>query len=179
TSYQVKESDEGAQLRVLATSTDSDSSGTSAASAATSAVADIAPTLTTPVISATKIGRAAWRTGTTAATANDSDATVSYQRQSSTNGSTWTAISGATGTSYQVKESDEGAQLRVLATSTDSDSSGTSAASAATSAVADIAPTLTTPVISATSAREGDTLTVTTAATANDSDRTDARRVGT
>ena len=153
--YVVQEADEGHRLRVHVTAT-----GGSADSNETSAVSDIAPTLSTPVISATSAREGDTLTVTTQASANDSDAVVAYQWQSSTdNGTTWTAISGATGTSYKVQEGDENARLRVLASSTDSDGTGTSAASAATSAVSDVAPALSTPVISAASAREDDTLT--------------------
>ena len=104
----------------------------------------------------------------TAAVANDSDATVTYQWQAN-HGSGFVNIASATGLSYVVQEADEGATLRIVATSTDSDGSGTTATSAATAAVTDIAPTL-TPVISGT-AQEGQTLTA-TAAVANDSDAT-------
>jgi hypothetical protein len=58
-------------------------------------------------------------------------------------GSTWSNISGATASTYKIAESNEGHQLRVVATSTDSDGSGTSANSAATAAVTDAPPTLT------------------------------------
>jgi hypothetical protein len=130
----VGESNEGHQLRVIATSTDSDGSGTSATSAATAAVVDIAPTL-----SASISGRPQEdRTLTASAVANDSDAVVTYQWQS-LSGSTWSNISGATAATYTVAEVDEGHQLRVAATSADSDGSGTSATSAATAAVVDAA----------------------------------------
>src|SRR5205085_5704683 len=109
--------------------------------------ADIAPTPTTPLISASSAREVDTHTVTTAATSNEIDVTVAYLWQSSTNGSTWTAISGATGTSYQVKESDEGAQLRVLATSSDSDRIGSTACSEGRSAMADIAPMVNTSVI--------------------------------
>jgi hypothetical protein len=60
----------------------------------------------------------------TAAVANDSDATVTYQWQSSPDGgTTWNNISGAIGTSYTVQETDEGDLLRIVATSSDSDGS--------------------------------------------------------
>src|SRR6202040_3285618 len=160
--YLVQEADEGNQLRVHVTS-----SGGSADSAAPSAVIDISPTLTTPVISGT--AQEGQTLSATAAVANDSDATVSYQWQAN-HGSGFVNIAGATSLSYVVQEADESGTLRIVATSTDTDGSGTSATSTATSAVIDISPTLTTPVISGT-AQEGQTLTA-TAAVANDNDAT-------
>jgi uncharacterized protein YcsI (UPF0317 family) len=159
--YTVTETDEGNQLRVVVTLTDADGSGTTAPSAATSAVADIAPTLSVTVSGTAQEGQ----TLTASATANDSDAIVAYQWQSLT-GSTWSNISGATGSVYSATEADEGHQLRVIAASSDSDGSGTSATSAATAAVVDIAPTLSVSV-SGTS-QEGHTLTA--SAVANDAD---------
>ena len=105
----------------------------------------------------------------TAAVANDSDATVSYQWQVN-HGSGFVNIAAATSLSYVVQEADEGGTLQIVATSTDTDGSGTSATSTATSAVIDISPTLSTPVISGT-AQQGQTLSA-TAAVANDSDAT-------
>ena len=155
------ETDEGHQLRVIATSSDSDGSGTSATSAATSAVIDIAPTLSVTVSGTAQEGQ----TLTATPVANDADAVVTYQWQS-LSGSTWSNISGATNATYTAGEADEGHQLRVIATSTDADGGGTSATSAATAAVTDIAPTLSVSVSG--TAQEGKTLTA--SATANDSD---------
>src|SRR5258708_27510234 len=53
-------------------------------------------------------------------------------------------------------EADEGATLRIVATSADTDGSGTTATSTATAAIGDIDPTLTTPAISGTT-KEGST----------------------
>jgi hypothetical protein len=136
--YVVTEANETHQLRVVATSTDSDGSGTSANSAATAAVTDIAPTLSVTVSGTAQEGQ----TLTATAVANDGDVVVKYQWQS-LSGSTWSNISGATGSTYKIAESNEGHQLRVVATSTDTDGSGTSANSAATAAVTDAPPTLT------------------------------------
>src|SRR5215831_1026233 len=82
--YVVQETNEGNQLRVHVTS-----SGGSADSAATSAVMDISPTLTTPVISGT--AQQGQTLTATAAVANDSDATVSYQWEAN-HGSGFAAI---------------------------------------------------------------------------------------
>jgi hypothetical protein len=165
--YEVGETDEGNQLRVVAMSSDSDGSGTTTTSAATTAVIDITPTLSVKITGTAKEGQ----TLTATATANDADAVVTYQWQSLT-GITWSGISGATGATYAVGEGDEGHQLRVIATSSDSDGSGTSATSAATAAVTDIAATLSVTVNG--TAQEGQTLTA--VAVANDSDATIAYR---
>jgi hypothetical protein len=119
---------------LVATSTDSDGSGTTSTSLATATVIDIAPTLTTPVISGT--AQQGQTLTATAAVANDSDATVSYQWQAN-HGSGYANIAGATSLSYVVQVSDEGATLKLVATSTDSDGSGTISTSLATAAVAD------------------------------------------
>jgi hypothetical protein len=167
--YVVQESDEGAILRIVATSVDADGNGASTASAATSAVTDIAPTLTTPVISGT--AEEGQTLTATAAVPNEGEATVAYQwRESFNGGTTWSNIAGATSLTYVVQESDEGAILEIVATSSDTDGSGTTATSAVTAGVIDISPTLTTPTISGT-AQEGQTLTA-TAAMPNDGDAT-------
>ena len=159
-SYLVKEADEGAQLQLVATSTDADGSGTTATSAATSAVIDAVPSLTAPVISG--IAQEGQTLTATAAVSNEpTETTISYQWQAN-HGTGFVAITGATGLSYLVKEADEGAQLQLVATSTDADGSGTTATSAATSAVIDAVPSLTAPVISGI-AQEGQTLTATAA----------------
>src|SRR5262249_33592660 len=129
------EADEGATLRIVATSTDSTGVGTQTISAATGAVVDIAPTLTTPVISGTpEVGDILTAT---AAVANDSDATVTYQRQRA--GSN---IMGADALSYRVSSADLGHTLTLVATSTDPDGSGTSKTATAPTVTAFVAPTL-------------------------------------
>ena len=73
-------------------------------------------------------------------TTSDSNAVISYQWQSSSNGgTTWANIAGATGSTYTPVEADETRLLRVVETATDSGTSqsGTST-SAATAAVTDI-----------------------------------------
>src|SRR5438094_27140 len=144
--YVVREADEGNQLRVHVTS-----SGGSADSAATSAVIDISPTLTTPVISGTtQVGQTLTAT---AAVANDSDATVSYQWEAN-HGSGFAAIAGATSLSYVITSADSGAQLEIIATSADTDGTGTTTTSAATATV-----TSGLSVTVSGTAQEGQTLT--------------------
>jgi hypothetical protein len=104
-------------------------------------------TLSTPVISGTT--QEGSTLTATAAVANDSDATVSYQWQAN-HGSSFVNLTGETALTHVLTEADEGATLRIVATSSDSDGSGTTATSAATASITDIAPSLTTPVISGT-----------------------------
>jgi hypothetical protein len=154
--FRVQEADEGGTITVVATATNAQGLKTSATSAATSTVIDAAPTVTTPVI--TGVAQEG-QTLRAAATAGQSDNPVTYQWQRSTDGgSTWTAISGATGSTYAVKESDEGNLIEVVATATNAQSLTAQATSAATGAVTDAAPTVTKPVITGT-AQEGKTLT--------------------
>src|SRR5215467_3011932 len=91
--------DEGGTLRIVATSTDTNDSGTSATSTATNSVIDISPALTTPVISGT--AQQGQTLSATAAVANDSDATVSYQWQAN-HGSGFAAMAGVTCLSYVI-----------------------------------------------------------------------------
>ncbi|MGO9975197.1 MAG: hypothetical protein ACLP01_20830 [Solirubrobacteraceae bacterium] len=62
-----------------------------------------------------------------------------YQWQSTTDGSTWTDISGQTGASYTTQAADEGASVRVVVTATNDDGSG-AAVSAAVGPVLSNAP---------------------------------------
>ncbi len=164
--YVVQESDEGNAIRVVASSADPENNVTSSlASTATALVLDAAPTITTPVISGTA---QEGDTLTAAASAGQSDNSVSYQwLENDGSGGSYVNIAGATGASYQVQEADEGFKIEVVATATNDNGATISATSAATALVLDAAPTITTPVISGT-AQEGDTLTA--AASAGQSD---------
>ena len=76
----------------------------------------------------------------TSVATNDSDATIHYQWQSSTDGGqTWTAIAGAADSAnYVVQQSDENNDIRVVATTSDPDNSlSATATSAATGPVID------------------------------------------
>src|SRR6202022_2661903 len=165
--YRVLEGDEGAQVRVVASSTDTDGGTASTTSSATSAVTDITPALTAVTIaSAAKEGDTLTASG---AAANDVDAVVHYQWQTSTDNFVSNIVNvGSNSATYRVLEGDEGAQVRVVASSTDTDGGTASTTSNATSAVTDITPALTAVTI-ASAAKEGDTLTASGAA-ANDVD---------
>ena len=165
--YQVQEADEGFKIEVVATATNENGVTISATSTPTSAVLDAAPTVTTPTIAGTA---QEGDTPTAAASAGQSDNTVTYQwlENDGTAGS-YVAITGATGSTYQVQEADEGFKIEVVATATNENGVTISATSLATAAVLDAAPTVTTPTIAGT-AQEGDTLTA--AASAGQSDNT-------
>ena len=137
--YTPVEADETHLLRVVETATDSGTaqSGTST-SAATAAVADIVLAFTS---AAAISGTAAVGSVLTAVNGalNDADASVTgYQWQSSSdNGSTWSNIAGATGSTYTPVAADQGKVLRVVETATDADGGpSTTSNSPATTAVA-------------------------------------------
>jgi hypothetical protein len=66
------------------------------------------------------------QTLTANAATNDSDATLHYQWQSSSDGgTTWNNISGATSSTYTLQETDENLQIRVNAFTTDGDNNAT------------------------------------------------------
>ncbi len=140
--YLVKEADEGAVIRVVETATDSDGGPTATStSAATGTVSDITLAFTTAA-SITGTAQEGQTLTAVNGTLNDSDAAVTGY-QWTKNG---TNISGATSSTYLVKEADEGAVIRVVETATDSDGGPTTTStSAATSAVTDISllPTIT------------------------------------
>src|SRR6202035_1700102 len=135
-SYQVKETDEGFKIEVVATTTNDNGTTVSATSTATAAVLDAAPTVTTPTISGTAQES---QTLTASASSGQSDNTVSYQwMENSGSGGTYQNISGATAASYQVKEADEGFKIEVVATTTNDNGATVSQTSTATAAVSDI-----------------------------------------
>src|SRR6185312_386739 len=110
--YLVKEADEGSTLEVVATATNEQGLTVSGTSLATASVIDAAPTVSTPLISGTA---QEGQTLTASATAGDSDNAVTYQWFSSADNYTTAIGSGST---YLVKEADEGSTLEVIATAT-------------------------------------------------------------
>ena len=105
-----------------------------------------APTLTTPVVSGTDLEGNTL--SATAATGDVDVSSVSYQWQENF-GSGFVNIAGATTRNYTLLESDVGATLRIVATSTDSDGNGATSTSAATATIGDHL-TLTQPSITGT-----------------------------
>ncbi len=117
--YTVGVADEGEQLRVLITATNAD--GTAAiASAATQAIPSSPPVNTV----APTISGAAQRGATltsTQGTWTGIGNTYSQQWQRSSDGTTWTNITGATGAAYTLAIADEGDEVRLNVTATNPD----------------------------------------------------------
>ena len=157
-SYTLAQADENNHVRVVVTATNAYGAA-SANSSATAAVTASPPTNTVlPSISGTAArgdtltgGHGTWGgAGTTL--------TGQWQR-SSNNGSTWTNISGATGSTYKLAVADEGDRVRYQVTGTDPDGHLT-ASSAASATVASSPPSSSAaPKLSGT-AKRASTLTV-------------------
>jgi autotransporter passenger strand-loop-strand repeat protein len=113
--YQAKEGDEGSTIEVKATVTNDNGVTVSATSTATAAVLDAPPTVTIPIITGTA---QEGQTLTASATAGQTDNAVSYAWYSSADN--YTNPIG-TGSTYQVKEGDEGSIIEVKATATNGD----------------------------------------------------------
>ncbi len=153
--YVLEPSDVGTSVRVQVAATNSD--GTTYAWTTLGPIKSGVPALSAaPVIA----GTAARGTALTVSAGSWSPAATSYayQWQHSANGSTWTSITGATGTSYTPAVSDEKTELRVQVTAGNAFGSAT-ATSAATAAVKATPPAdSTAPTVSGT-AKVGDKLT--------------------
>jgi hypothetical protein len=153
--YTLGVQDEGAAVRVLVTATDPDASVVTA-SQPTATVTDQLPVNTT----APSLGGTVARGSTLTASAGawtGSGNSYAYQWQSSPDGTIWTNIAAATGTTYALGVGDEGSQLRVVVTATNPDGT-VSAASAPTVTVPSAPPVATTlPSVSGT-AQRGSTL---------------------
>jgi hypothetical protein len=98
---------------------------------------------------------------------NDTGATVSYQWQNSTDGSTWSSISGATGSTYVLADADENKFVRVQASFTNNTGVLVSANSAPTATTVNDAA-LTAAAGASLTGTEGAALTGVTVATFSD-----------
>jgi VCBS repeat-containing protein len=156
--YHPTEADEGATLRIVATSTETGKVSATSISAATAAVTDHL-TLSTPVISGT-VQQGQTLTAT-AASPDNSDATVTYQWQR--NG---VNISGATGLVYRPGASDVGQTLDIVASATDTHGGSTSATSGTTASVT-AAPTFSLPTINIGALPANKSVTISWQATIN------------
>jgi hypothetical protein len=123
--YVAQEADENGHLRVRASFTNDTGQTAIATSDATAAVIDVTPTL------ALSIAPTAALTLAARASTNDSDASIGYQWQTSSNGTTWTNVAGAIGSTYNAVVNKQNYLLRVRATASDPDGDGTSAVSGA------------------------------------------------
>jgi hypothetical protein len=95
------------------------------------------PALTTPVISG-MAQQGSTLTASAAVSNEPTETTITYQWQANY-GSGFVDLTGETGLTLALTEADEGATLRIVATSADSDGRGTTATRNATSAVTEIA----------------------------------------
>jgi len=80
-------------------------------------------------------------------------ATLTYQWQRSTNGTTWSAISGATGISYTAQTTDEGATLRTVVSASNSFGQASATSPAVGPVTADPPVNTVAPVMSGTTQR--------------------------
>ena len=172
--YTVAQVDEGAKLRLLVTATNPD--GTLAVASTPTATVVAAPPTNSQIPSITGTAQ---RTGTLTLTSNGTWAgignTYAYQWQRSTDGATWTTITGATATSYTVAKTDENAKLRLLVTATNPDAT-LAVATATTSTVTANPPKLTTSVQISGSAVRAGTVTLTDQGTWSGPDNTYAQQ---
>jgi probable HAF family extracellular repeat protein len=158
--YTVTEANEGNRLRVMQTATDTDGGpSVNLSSDPTGFVADIDLAFTSQ---ASIVGVAQEGQTLTAITGtlNDGDAGVTGYQWQENIGGTWTDIPGATAQTYAVTETNEGNQVRVIETATDSDGGpAVTSVSAPTSTVTDITLGFTSGAsINNTSPKEGDVL---------------------
>ncbi|HEX4010693.1 MAG TPA: hypothetical protein VHX62_11815 [Solirubrobacteraceae bacterium] len=131
-SYGVGVVDENSQIRIQVTATNLDGA----------AIADSAPTTAVPVsapvntVAPTVSGTAqrGFLLSATPGTWGGIGNSLAYQWQRSTDGTAWTAIAGATSTTYTLGIGDEGAAIRILVTAANPDGT-VSAPSAATATV--------------------------------------------
>ncbi len=160
TTYTPVLADEGNLIRLRVTATNPDAVVT-AVSAATIAVAAAAPADTAlPAITGT-VARGSILTGSPGAWSGAGNSTTDQWQSSPDDGVTWTAITGATGSTYTPTIADEGSELRFAVTVSNPDGTAT-VASAATLAVPSSPPVDTAvPVITGTAARAS-TLAVST-----------------
>jgi len=152
----------GAKVRAVARYTDGFGAAESVASAATAAVANVNDA---PTGAVTITGTTTQRQVLTAAnTLADLDGlgTIAYQWQSSTDaGTTWTAITGATASTFTLGQAQVGAKVRAVARYTDGFGAAESVASAATAAVANVNDAPTGAVTITGTATQKQVLTVT------------------
>src|SRR6202007_2557088 len=99
---------------------------------------------------------------------SDETETVTYQWQNSSDGISWSNISGATAATYQLAESDENLLVRVHTSLTDDTGQTVTADSNVTTAVKDVAPPLAVSISG--NAIEGSTLTASPSQTSDETE---------
>ena len=153
----------GKQMRVKASYTDGAGMQETVFSSATSSIANAndAPTGTVAVSGVAEQGRVLSAANTLADI--DGLGSIGYQWQSSTDGTTWSAISGATASTFTLTEAQVGKQVRAVASYTDGHGTYESVASSATSAIANVNDALSGEVGVGGTATQGQTLTASNA----------------
>ena len=149
----------GSQVRNVVSYIDGFGTQESVASSASAAVANVNDT---PTGGVTVSGSATQnQTLTVANTLADVDGmgAVSYQWQSSADGSTWTNIAGATGNTFTLGQAQVGSRVRSVASYTDALGTQESVASSATASVANVNDASTGSVTISGSATQNQTLT--------------------
>jgi len=138
TSFTLGESHVGQKLRLVVNYTDALGTAESVPSSATVAVLNLndLPTGSVTLAGTAKQGTQLKLTATLADM--DGLGTLSYQWQSSSDGSSWSNLTGATGTTYTPGQAQVGLQLRALARYTDGHGTAESVASTGTVAVANL-----------------------------------------
>jgi hypothetical protein len=162
--YTLKEGDETQQIEVVATVTNGNGVTTSKTSGPTAAVLDVAPTVSTPIIT----GTAQDGSILTASAVAGEDEVPTYQWFSSVDGYSTAIGSGAT---YTVQDSNEGFRIKVVATVQNETGAIISKTSAATAVVSEPAPALTIASTSLTLPKGG-TVGLGISVQASDSDDT-------
>ena len=158
-SFTITSSEAGKYIRSEVTATNSEGSA-SEPSAATSQVLEN-PVISTPTISGTaKVGETL--TASASATAGFPSPSLSYEWQSSPDGSSWTAISGETSSTLLLDSSLAGAYARVQVTATNSEGTDSEVSTATSQITQD--PIIDTPFVSGET-KVGQTLTATANAT--------------
>ncbi len=158
-SFTLTEAQVGRQVRAVASYTDGHGTAEAVASAATAAVANLndAPTGEVGVGGTATQGEVL----TAGNTLDDIDGlgSIGYQWQSSTDGNAWTAIVGATATTFTLTEAQVDKQVRVNASYTDGHGTVESVSSMATAAIANLNDAPSGEVGVAGTATQGETLT--------------------
>ena len=164
--YVLADADENKFVRVQASFTNNTGVLVSANSAPTATTVVDNSSLSVSISGTVRQGSALTATPTIG-DSDDTSAPVSYQWQSSTDGSSWSDISSATGSTYTIVDTDDNKFIRVHASFTDDTSVPISANSAATAtrAVVDISSL---SVSISGPAKEGAALTGVTVATFSD-----------
>ena len=164
TSYVLTQADVGHDVRAELRYVDGDGLATIVSSAAVSSVANVnvAPTGGLTLDGAAAQGRTLTVTDTVADADGIASSAYQWQRW---DGSAWTDISGATGTSYVLTQADVGHDVRAELRYVDGDGLATIVSSAAVSSVADVNDAPVGAVVANGAAVQGHTLTATNTVT--------------